>query len=267
MIVPVAQGHLPAPFWPRLIRSGSDCAGDEAVPSALSVDRHARACVDVAIDVAAGDAGASIDVAADGAADHAAAGVDVPAHCPACDALPGVHVASNHAAMNVAGDLEIVQHPLDDVNFNPALHAILLPHVVDQDFTALGDADTAAGERAAVDGDPRHKRRLQEQSGQFVTCRDGWAGVAKPCEFTAMRFSTPSLLKFVSRRQRDAHGERAATVTSYDRLRKGRDQFSKDHRRILAACRAKDIETVVGALRSHLEAAARSLDAELKAAE
>jgi len=56
-------------------------------------------------------------------------------------------------------------------------------------------------------------------------------------------------------------------IAVYDRLRKGRDQFSKDHRRILAACRAKDIETAVGALRSHLEAAARSLDAELKSVE
>src|SRR6516165_10692266 len=133
--------------------SGSDRAGGEAVPSPFAADRHARSRVDVAIDVAAGDAGA---------------GIDVPAHCAACDALPSVYVASNHAAMDVAGDLEIVEDPLNDVKLNPALHAVLLSHIVDQDFAAFGDADTVAAERAAVDGDPRHGRRLQEQSGQFV---------------------------------------------------------------------------------------------------
>ena len=142
--------------------------GGEAVPSPFAADRHARSRVDVAIDVAAGDAGTGIDVAADGAADHAGTGIDVPAHCAACDALASVYVASNHAAMDVAGDLEIVEDPLDDVKLNPALHAVLLSHIVDQDFAAFGDADTVAAERAAVDGDPRHGRRWQEQSGQFV---------------------------------------------------------------------------------------------------
>src|SRR6516165_10076218 len=139
--------------------SGSDRAGGEAVPSPFAADRHARSRVDVAIDVAAGDAGTGIDVAADGAADHAGAAVDVPAHCAACHALASVYVAS---------DLEIVEDPLDDVKLNPALHAVLLSHIVDQDFAAFGDADTVAAERAAVDGDPRHGTRLQEHSGPFV---------------------------------------------------------------------------------------------------
>jgi hypothetical protein len=147
------------------------CHRGETVRSSLSVDRHTHTRVDVAMHVAAGDAGTGIDVAADGAADHAGAGIDVSAHRAASDALPSVHVAGNHAAMNVAGNLEILQHPLDDVNLNPALHAILLPHIVEQHFAAFGDVDTVATERAAVDGDPRHGRRLQEQSGQFVTSR------------------------------------------------------------------------------------------------
>src|SRR5215813_4977060 len=105
--------------------------------------------------VPAGDAGTRIDVATD---------------CAACDALPSLHVTSNHAAMNVAGDLESLEDPVDDVNLDAALHALLLPHIVDQDFAAFGDEDTVAAERAAVDGDPRHPPRLQEQRGQFVAC-------------------------------------------------------------------------------------------------
>jgi len=147
-------------FGLRFIRSGSDRAGGEAVPSTPSVDRHSRARINVPMHVAAGDAGTGFDVAADGAAVHAGAGIDVPAHSARCDALPSVHVAGNHAAMNVACDFEILQDPLDDVNLNPALHAILLPHIVDQDFAAFGDPHTVAAERAAIDGDLRHAQEV-----------------------------------------------------------------------------------------------------------
>src|SRR5262245_53037927 len=104
------KGAFVRSFGLGFMRSGSGRAGGETVPSPLSVDRHTRPRVDVAMHVAAGDAGAGIDVAADGAADHAGAGVDVPAHRAASDAFPSVHVAGNHAAMNVAGNLEILQH-------------------------------------------------------------------------------------------------------------------------------------------------------------
>src|SRR5215475_14704341 len=132
-------------FSLRFIRCGSDRAGGEAVPSTPSVDRHSRARVNVPMHVAAGDAGA---------------GIDVPAHSTSCDAFPRVHVAGNHAAMNVACDFEILQDPLDDVNLNPALHAILLPHIVDQDFAVFGDPHTVAAERAAIDGDLRHAQEV-----------------------------------------------------------------------------------------------------------
>src|SRR5262245_28816389 len=90
------KGAFVRSFGLGFMRSGSGRAGGETVPSPLSVDRHTRPRVDVAMHGAAGHAGAGVDVAADRAAS---------------DALPSVHVAGNHAAMNVAGNLEILQHP------------------------------------------------------------------------------------------------------------------------------------------------------------
>jgi len=154
------KGAFVRRFGLRFILSGSDRRGGERVSSLSSVDRHSGTRANVPTHIAAGDAGTGIDVASDGAAVHAGAGIDITAHRAAGDALPSVHVASNHAAMNVACDLEILEDPLDDVNLNPALHAILLPHIVDQDFAAFGDPHTVAAERAAVDGDARHPQEI-----------------------------------------------------------------------------------------------------------
>ena len=139
------KGAFVRRFGLRFILSGSDRPGGERVSSLPSVDRHSGTRANVPTHIAARDAGT---------------GIDVTAHRAAGDALPSVHVASNHAAMNVACDFEILEDPLDDVDLNPAVHTILLPHIVDQDFAAFGDPHTVAAERAAVDGDPRHPQEI-----------------------------------------------------------------------------------------------------------
>src|SRR5262249_51484342 len=82
------NGAFVRSFGLRFIYSGSERVGGEAVWSPLTIDRHARTRVDVAMYVAAGDAATGIDVAADGSADHAGAGVEIPTYRAACDALP-----------------------------------------------------------------------------------------------------------------------------------------------------------------------------------
>jgi DNA-binding GntR family transcriptional regulator len=49
-------------------------------------------------------------------------------------------------------------------------------------------------------------------------------------------------------------------VAAYDRLRRERKRFSKDHNAIVAACRKGDAHAAVLQLRHHLERAARVLD-------
>lgn len=201
-IIRSLNGAFVRSFGPRFICSGSDRVGGEPVSSPLAVDCHARTRVDVAMYFATSDAGPGIDVAADGTAGHPGAGVDVSTNGAACDALPSVHVTSNHAAMNVPGDLEILQEPLDNVNLNSTLHAILLPHIIDQDFAAFGDADTMAAERAAVDDDPCHGRRLQEQSGQFVARAEFVLLARAPLVCSRVGSAVLSPLKIAQPRQR-----------------------------------------------------------------